>query len=148
MASKMIHWATATGDYLNIGKRFNIGMLILRVTVGCLIMFGHGWGKLAHFGTRLETFSDPLGFGSAVSLTLATFAEFFCGIAIVFGLLTRLSVIPLIITMMTAAFVVHADDPFGKQELPILYLLSFVTIFIMGAGRYSLDNFMLGGKSK
>ncbi len=146
MASKMIHWATASGDYLNIGRRFDIGMLILRVIVGCLIVFGHGWGKLANYGTRLDTFADPLGFGSAVSLTLTVFAEFFCGIAIVLGLLTRLSVIPLIILMMTAAFIVHADDPFGRQELPILYLLSFLTIFIMGAGKYSLDNFMLGGK--
>ena len=146
MASKMIEWATATGTYANVGRRFDIGMFLLRVTAGLLMMLAHGWGKLSNYSTYLETFGDPLGFGSAVSLTLAVFAEFFCSIAVVFGLLTRLSVIPLMITMMTAAFIVHADDPFGKQEFPILFLLVFLTIFIMGPGKYSLDHFMLGGK--
>ena len=146
MASKMIQWATATGDYVNIGKRFDIGMFVLRVTVGLLMMLSHGWGKLANYSTYLDTFGDPIGLGSALSLTLVVFAEFFCSIAIVVGLLTRLSVIPLIITMMTAAFVVHANDPFAKQEFAIMYLLCYLMIFIMGPGKYSLDSFMLGGK--
>jgi putative oxidoreductase len=146
MASKMIQWATASGAYANVGRRFDIGIFILRVTAGCMMLFAHGWGKLSNYGARLDTFGDPLGFGPAVTLTLAVFAEFFCSIAVALGLLTRLSVIPLIITMMTAAFIVHADDPFGKQEFPILYLLIFLTIFIVGPGKYSLDHFMLGGK--
>lgn len=84
-------------------------------------------------------FGDPLGVGAEVSLVLAVFAEAICSILIILGLGTRLATVPLIITMATAAFIVHASDPFGRQELPILYILAFVTLLITGPGKYSID---------
>jgi putative oxidoreductase len=117
----------------------SVGLLFLRVAVGSMMAFGHGWGKLAGFGERAAQFSDPYGLGSTVSMGLAVFAEFFCSLALALGLLTRAVVIPLIVTMLTAALIIHADDPWGRKEMALMYLIPFVTILIAGPGKYSLD---------
>lgn len=116
-----------------------VGLLILRVSVGLMMAFGHGWGKLAGFGERAAQFADPYGFSPTVSMALAVFAEFFCSLALALGFVTRAAVIPLMITMLTAVLIIHADDPWGRKEMALMYLIPFVTILIAGPGKYSLD---------
>lgn len=120
---------------------FNIdgGLLILRVFAGSFLLYGHGWPKLANFSERSLTFSDPLGIGSEVSLALAIFAEVFCSILLILGLTTRLALVPLIFTMVTAAFIHLDGEPFGKRELALLFLVIFSSLIFTGPGRYSLD---------
>lgn len=118
----------------------SVGLLLLRVGVGGLMLGVHGLAKLTGFGEKSATFSDPLGVGSVTSLGLATFAEFFCAGAVVLGLATRLAAVPPLITMLVAAFVVHADDPFARKEFALLYALPFLTLVFTGPGRYSLDH--------
>lgn len=48
----------------------------------------------------------------------------------------------LLTTMLVAALIVHANDGFGKQELPLLYATIYVAIIIGGAGKISIDNWM------
>ena len=117
----------------------SIGLLVLRVGIGLMMALGHGWGKLSNFGAMSTKFADPIGLGVGLSLTLAVFAEFFCSLAVVLGLATRAAVIPLMITMAVAVFVVHGDDPWGKQELGMMYLVPFITLLLTGPGKYSLD---------
>ena len=88
----------------------------------------------------LLQFSDPIGIGAGLSFHLVLFAEFVCAILLMLGLATRLALIPLIIAMLVAAFVAHADDPFGKKEMALLYLVVFITLLITGPGKYSIDN--------
>ena len=123
------------------------GLLWLRVTIGLTMALAHGWGKLVNFGEIAGKFADPIGLGPELSLGLAVFAEFFCAFGVVFGLLTRAATIPLIITMLVAAFVVHADDPFQKQEFALLYFFPLVMLLITGPGRMSLDR-IIGDKLK
>lgn len=113
-------------------------LLLLRVA-SALMMVTHGWPKITNFSDYLNRFADPLGLGPALSLQATIFAEFFCAILVALGLLTRLALIPLIITMATVVFIVHAGDAFGDKELPLLYLFTFVVLFITGPGKYSLD---------
>lgn len=40
------------------------------------------------------------------------------------GLATRLATVPMMIIMLVAAFVAHADDPFGKKEPALLYVFA------------------------
>jgi putative oxidoreductase len=75
-------------------------------------------------------------------LALAVFAEVFCSLLLIFGIATRLAAIPLIITMLVAAFIVHANDGFGRQELPLLYSAVFFAIAIAGAGKISFDHWI------
>lgn len=123
---------------INISK----ALLILRIAIGGM-MLTHGLGKLTMlFGSEPIQFLDPLGIGLTVSLVLAVFAEVVCSIFLILGILTRIAAIPLIITMAIAAFVVHANDDFQVKELALLYLLIYVVIAILGAGKYSIDNWL------
>jgi len=117
---------------------FTIGMLILRIAFGVL-MIPHGYGKLIKFSSLSERFSDPFHIGSATSLILVIFAEFFCASLIVLGLLTRFATIPLIIAMCVALFIAHNGDFFGKGEMAALYLAVFILILFVGPGKASLD---------
>ncbi len=116
----------------------HLWLLIFRIGVSAL-MLTHGYPKLMKLLNGDMQFGDPLGIGAGTSLVLAVFAEAVCSFLIILGLGTRLATIPVIITMATAAFIVHANDPFGRQELPILFLLAFITILITGPGKYSID---------
>lgn len=113
-------------------------LLLLRVGVSGF-MLTHGFPKLLKVMNGNMQFGDPYGLGAEVSLVLAAFAEGICSILVILGLGTRLAVIPLIFTMVTVVFVVHGNDPFGRQELPLLYLLVYITLLITGAGKYSID---------
>ncbi|MFD2035088.1 DoxX family protein [Belliella marina] len=116
----------------------DIALLVLRAGAG-LMMATHGWAKLSDFSANLQTFPDLIGLGSAVSLQLVIFAEFFCALFLAIGFLTRLSLIPLIITMCVAAFIAHGGDPFSVQEMSLLYLTVFVSLFLLGPGKWSVD---------
>lgn len=125
------------GNYKN---KINFALLFLRVTSG-IFMLTHGVGKLAKLiqGGTIK-FADPIGIGPEASLVLVVFAEFFCSIFLILGLATRISAIPLIITMLVAGFIAHAGDPFAVKEKAFLFFIIFVFIAIVGAGKYSIDN--------
>ena len=127
------------------GGTRDLGLLLLRVVTGLLMMTQHGWGKLTGYGERSATWADPLGVGSELSLALAIFAELFCSAFVVAGLATRAAAIPVVITMLVAAGIVHWDDPFGKKEMALLFLVPFLTLALCGAGRYSIDGWLHGG---
>lgn len=117
----------------------DLGLLTLRILSGSVLLT-HGYPKLQKILQGNLQFGDPIGIGQVPSLYLATFAEFFCAILVIIGLYTRLSLIPLMINMATAFFIVHSADDFGIKELSLLFLGMFVVLFLTGPGKYSIDN--------
>lgn len=117
----------------------DVGLLTLRIGAGGTMIWQHGWPKLVNFTELMDKFGDPIGLGSAISLGLIVLAETVCALLVALGLWTRLSTLPLIIGMAVAAFVANADQPFAKQELAVLYMAAFITIFFAGSGRFSLN---------
>lgn len=129
-------------------KNIDVSLLILRIAGGTL-MLTHGIGKIALlFGSDPVQFPDPIGLGATTSLALAVFAEVVCAALLILGLATRFAAIPLLITMLVAIFVVHAADPFARQELPLLYASIYLVILIAGAGKFSIDNLIFNKKIK
>ena len=128
--------------YPNPGMGINSALLIFRLLVGGF-MLTHGWPKLATFGERVETFRDPLGIGSTLSLTGTVFGEVFCAVAIMFGLFTRLASIGLGFVMAVAGFIVHAEDSFSRKEKALFFLICCIILLITGPGKYSLDRKLL-----
>jgi putative oxidoreductase len=120
-------------------NQINFALLILRVVVGGFMLV-HGYSKLQTLiGGGTIQFADPLGVGVIPSLILAVFAEFFCSILLILGLGTRLAVLPLMVTMIVAVFIIHASDGFQKQELGALFLAVYFVLFIAGSGKFSMD---------
>ena len=119
------------------GKGVSFLILCLRVFFGVLF-FTHGIDKMANFNELSETFPNILGFGSYMSLMLSIFCEFCCSLFLITGLLVRLTVIPMIISMAVAFFDVH-DGLFPQGELALIYLVMFVILYITGPGRFSVD---------
>lgn len=129
------------------GGGTSLGLLILRLSVGLMMAFSHGLGKLqTYMSSEVIQFADPIGIGQETSLLLAAGAEFFLSLLIAIGLMTRLSTIPLIFTMLVAVFIIHANDPFQKMEFGLLYLFPYIAILLMGPGKFSID-YLISKKS-
>lgn len=117
----------------------DLSLLMIRVFIGGMMLFSHGLPKLMSYSEKANMFPDPIGVGPQMSLVLAIFAEFFCSIAIILGLFTRLATLPLITTMLVAVVIVHGADPWMKKEFGLLYLIFFLVLLISGPGRWSVD---------
>lgn len=122
----------------------SLGLLIIRVGFAGTMAVVHGLPKLLDFSNKMHVFPDPIGLGSVVSLSLTVSAEFLCAILVVVGVFTRYAVVPLVVAMAVAFFVIHAADPFMKKELALMYLLAFSSILAAGPGKFSLDGLLRG----
>ncbi len=120
-------------------NKASLGLLILRLVSGLTMAFNHGLGKMENYSKAVDSFPDPFGIGSQLSLILAIFGELFCGVLVAVGFATRFTVIPLIITMATAFFIIHGGDAFGDREMSFIYLAMYLVIFLVGPGKYSVD---------
>lgn len=124
-------------------RRRNFSLLFLRLAAGAF-MLTHGLPKLQKLTSGAEIkFADPFGLGPEFSLVLAVIAEVLCSILIMLGLGTRVAALFLITTMSVAAFHAHAADPFSTKEKALLFLVIFIFLFLTGAGRFSIDQFIV-----
>lgn len=122
-------------------------ILILRMVAGGFMLYGHGLEKFNKLiAGDTHQFVDFMGLGPSTTFTLVVVAEFVCAILLILGLLTRLALIPLIITMAYAGFVFHTADGFGAQEKPWMYLAIFVALFLLGPGKHSFDRIISRAK--
>lgn len=123
------------------GKSFSLMLLVLRILFGLLLM-SHGVQKWAQFDIMRTVFPDPIGFGSQFSLVLAIFAELFCSIFFIVGLFYRLVLIPMMITLGIAFFVIHNGSITLGGELAFIYLAVFIILYVTGPGKFSIDYFI------
>lgn len=117
----------------------DLSLLVLRVG-SSLLMLTHGLPKLNKLMLGGEiSFPDPIGLGATFSLVLAVFSEVICSFLILIGLATRLASVPLLITMLVAALIVHSNDGVKGQELSLMYAFIFFVLMLAGSGRFSVD---------
>jgi putative oxidoreductase len=121
---------------------FNTAMLFLRIVMGGLLL-KHGYDKMVHFEETAAHMINFFGIGQKASTALLIFAEFFCSLLVILGLFTRLAAIPIIIAMCVALFMVHKGDFFGDGQAATLYLIGFIVLLLVGAGKVSVDS-MIG----
>ncbi len=140
MNNSLLHRTLAT----NAGH----GALALRVPVG-IIFAAHGAQKLFGWfgGYGLEgtgQFCDSVGLNPGYLMALlAGAAEFFGGLALVFGLLVRPAAAALAFAMLIAVFAVHWSKGFfaaaGGYEYALALFAASVSLLVSGAGRWSVD---------
>ncbi len=127
--------------------------LILRLTLG-LVMLPHGAQKLLGwfggygFSGTMGFFTETMHLPWAIAF-LVIIAEFFGGLALLAGLLTRFSAASLGVIMLGAIVTVHLPHGFfmnwfGKQsgegyEYHLLVIGIAAALLVTGAGRWSAD---------
>ena len=119
----------------------DLANLFIRIIFGGLFAW-YGWQKLANYDTILPMFGDIIGIGAKLSFNLVIFAELICGLFVLVGFFTRLSTIPIFITMLVAYFVAHAKDPFQVKQTAFIFLVLCIPVFIAGGGRFSADRLL------
>lgn len=127
----------------------DLGLLILRLVLGVVLIYGHGYAKLAVIfsGAPIE-FMDPIGIGAGLSFHLAAFAEGICAILLILGLFSRLASLVLSVNFVVI-FIFHAfmvGDGFPILELRFLYLFAFIALTLTGPGKISMDNLLFKPK--
>ncbi len=122
-------------------KTYDLSLLMFRVGVSAL-MLTHGFKKFMNLLDGAMGFANPIGIGETATFYLAILSEFIAPIFIIIGYKTRIASIFPMMTMLIVALIVHANDPFARQEMPLLYLASFFVIFMVGPGKISLDKIL------
>ncbi|WP_324027718.1 DoxX family protein [Maribacter sp. BPC-D8] len=116
----------------------DIGLAFFRIAISAM-MLTHGLPKFQKLISGDFQFADPFGIGETPSLFLAVIGEFICPILIIIGFKSRLAAIPVAITMAVAAFITHGADDFGTKEKALFYLVAFVTVSLLGPGKFGID---------
>ena len=119
------------------GRGVSFMILFVRIFFGALFLM-HGLDKMMNFNQLSVSFPNVFGLGSYMTLMLSIFSEFVCSIFLITGMLTRVVLIPMVISMAVAFFDIH-DAMMPDGELALIYLIVFFVLFITGPGRYSVD---------
>ena len=124
-------------------RQIDTALAVLRVVLGITFIL-HGGQKLFVFG-----FGGVSGAFAQMGIPapgllgpFVAFVEFFGGIAILLGLLTRLAALGVGATMVVAILTVHLKNGFFAPtgiEFPLSLLGSAIALVITGAGDFSLD---------
>jgi putative oxidoreductase len=126
-----------------------LALLVLRLVLGA-IMIAHGYPKVFGGLSHHAQFVSSLGMPAWLAYFSAA-AEFFGGIAVLVGLLTRLAALGIVINLSVAIGKVHWKNGFngnGNYQFPLaLAAMAFALIFF-GAGPIALDSIRGGGGKK
>lgn len=120
----------------------DIGLLLLRVSLGFSMLLLHGWAKVQNFNAIAPKFISLFGIvPSNISLGMAIFAEVVCSVLLIIGLFTRFAALSLTITMAVAFFVAHGGQLTGANpgEMAYVYMAGFVALLFAGGGKFGAD---------
>jgi len=125
-----------------MNNREDLGKLLLRVALGGILLF-HGIFKLTH---GVAWMAQPLGhFGLPAFLAYGTYvAEVLAPVLLIVGLKARLAALVIVFDMLMAMVLVLRPriltvNPAGGGwgvELEALLLLTALSVFLIGSGRY------------
>ncbi|MDR2284088.1 MAG: DoxX family protein [Sphingobacterium sp.] len=129
----------------NSNTKKDIGLLILRSTIGLCMLTLHGLPKLTGGPATWEKVGSAMGnlginFFPVVWGFSAAIVETLCALFLVIGLWTRPNSILLALTMLIATIqhLSHGDG-FSVASHAIELMAVFIAIFLMGPGKYSVD---------
>ena len=135
-----------------MGTSSDVSLTILRLVLG-VVFFAHGAQKmLGWFGgygfQGTMGFFEHMGMPAPVALLIIC-TEFFGGLGLIVGLLTRIAALGIGVEMIGAVFMVHLQNGFfmnwyGTQkgegfEYHLLAIAVAAALLLRGSGAFSLD---------
>ncbi len=131
---------------MNSDFRDSLGKLLLRVSIACLLIF-HGYSKLLYGTGFIEEILLKNDMPSFLAYGIYL-GEILAPILLIIGYKTRFAAFLIIVTMISAIYLVFPNSLIELNnkgalilELQYLYLLSSSAILIFGPGRYSIDKY-------
>jgi putative oxidoreductase len=121
-------------------RQLSLGLAALRLAVAA-VFINHGRQKLFVYGFAGVTGAFTQ-MGVPVPGLMGPFIgllEFFGGIALAIGLLTRLFALGFVCDMLAAILLVQLKKGFGGYEFEFLLLGSSLALVLTGAGGFSID---------
>ncbi len=115
-------------------------LLIFRVLLSVSMINTHGLKKIRNIPYEIEHIPDPFGLGGEVNLAIAIIGNIIGPIMVILGVYTRLAIIPILGITLVGFLVVHISDPWVVKDVPFMYSLSYLLLFFLGPGKYSLDH--------
>lgn len=134
---------------MNKSTLADFGLLLLRIGLAVVITWYGAWHLFGSFdgpgvAKTLSGFHEKHGFPTWLGW-LAIISEFFGGIAVGLGLLTRLAAFGITCTMAVAAFTNFQSGGFDqKTHLPFALMWMALALLFMGAGPYSVEGYLAG----
>ncbi|MDD5371829.1 MAG: DoxX family protein [Sulfurimonas sp.] len=123
----------------------DIAKLILRVALGAMILF-HGFHKIINGVGGVKELAVSAGFPEFLAYGVYV-GEVVAPIFIILGAYARAASLVLAFNMAAAIFLAYGNSLFslGKHgaplfELPFLYFVMSILIFMLGSGKYALNN--------
>lgn len=121
----------------------DLGKLILRLTVGILMLF-HGWAKLRHGIGPIESMVVARGLPAFFAWGVYI-GEVIGPLLLIFGFYARLGAVLVVANMVVALVLAHSTHLFQlggsggwRLELQALFLFTAVSVALLGAGRFSI----------
>jgi putative oxidoreductase len=130
----------------------DLALLVARLAVGASLAV-HGWEKVIDIGKFIPAVRALDLPAPEILAWAAAISEFFGGIFVAAGLLTRAASLFAGITMAVAVFKAQGESPFTTtitKQFAVVLLASCGAFFLAGPGRYALDAAIAssgGGKS-
>jgi putative oxidoreductase len=130
--------------YSDLGSSFNnAAFLLFRFLLAFQLFRVHGLKKFRLENGQKEQVPNPLHLPEKLNGFVASFSDTVIPFFIVLGLGTRFAVLPTIAVTAVGYFVVHRKDALEVRDVPFMYTLSLLLILALGAGKYSLDYYLL-----
>ncbi len=123
-----------------------LGLLVLRLALGA-ILIAHGYSKVFGGLKGHMSFVGSLGLPSWMGV-LSAGTEFFGGILIVLGLLTRLAGLAVAVEMCVAIWKVHFHNGLignNGYQFPLMVGVAGFLLLFFGAGPIAIDHVLKGG---
>lgn len=120
--------------------------LAVRIVVGW-VFASTGWIKLTHLPQITENFRALHIPAPEILTPFVSGVEFFGGLMLLFGLLTRFAAVPLMVVMIVAILSAKLEDVDSLATLlgfeEVSYFVMFAWLAIAGPGPVSLDRLVL-----
>ena len=120
----------------------NYAVLVFRVLLMLELFRVHGLKKFRVQNGEKEHVPNPLGLPDKLNGLVATFSDTVVPFLVAFGAGTRLFLLPSIGVTAIGYFIVHRKDSIEVRDVPYMYTLAMLFLWVIGPGTYSIDHYL------